>query len=141
MEQKTDRLLLIDLQRAEIDLDYSDCLTLVISTSLIINFPRPRFAVLPISLGVTLSGLSGTVRDGHHSLSVQPASLTFFLLDHRSRQSSFPLQHLPLPQPPISPSSFRYTLTLPLPSTQLPFSARGQNFKICPRSNNSSLLV
>jgi hypothetical protein len=78
MEQKTDRLLLIDLQRAEIDLDYSDCLTLVISTSLIINFPRPRFAVLPISLGVTLSGLSGTVRDGHHSLSVQPASLTFF---------------------------------------------------------------
>jgi hypothetical protein len=49
-------------QRAETELEYSDSVTLAISTGLVINFPRPRFAVLPISLGVTLVGLHGTVR-------------------------------------------------------------------------------
>lgn len=48
-------------QRAETELDYSDSVTLCISTSLIINFPMPRFAVLPISLGVTIAAFSGTV--------------------------------------------------------------------------------
>lgn len=50
------------LQRAETELEYSDSVTLAITTGLVINFPRPRFAVLPISLGVTLVGLHGTVR-------------------------------------------------------------------------------
>lgn len=56
----TDILSLI-LKRAETEIDYTDAVTLAISTSLVVNFPRPRFAVLPISLGITLVGLSGTV--------------------------------------------------------------------------------
>ena len=51
-----------DLQRAEIDLDYADTLSLSLATSVLINFPRPRFAVLPVSLGVELASIGGTVR-------------------------------------------------------------------------------
>jgi maintenance of morphology protein 1 len=54
------RTKLID-QRAEIDIDYSDSTSLSLSTSLLINFPRPRFAVLPVSLGVQLASIGGTV--------------------------------------------------------------------------------
>ncbi|ORX36397.1 hypothetical protein BD324DRAFT_628699 [Kockovaella imperatae] len=47
--------------RAEIDLDYLDSLSLSLSTSVLINFPAPRFAVLPVSLGVELVGIGGTL--------------------------------------------------------------------------------
>lgn len=47
--------------RAEIDVDYSDSLSLSLSTSVLINFPRPRFAVLPVSLGVELASIGGTL--------------------------------------------------------------------------------
>ncbi|KAI5479368.1 dimethylaniline monooxygenase (N-oxide forming) [Pseudohyphozyma bogoriensis] len=47
--------------RVELDLDYTDHVSLSISTCLLVNFPRPRFAVLPISLGLTLERFSGTV--------------------------------------------------------------------------------
>jgi len=49
------------IQRAEIDIDYLDSTSLSLSTSLLINFPRPRFAVLPVSLGVQLASIGGTV--------------------------------------------------------------------------------
>lgn len=52
---------LSDRQRAEIDIDYLDSTSLSLSTSLLINFPRPRFAVLPVSLGVELASIGGTV--------------------------------------------------------------------------------
>ncbi|PWN42848.1 hypothetical protein IE81DRAFT_312939 [Ceraceosorus guamensis] len=47
--------------RIEAELDYADALELCISTNLVINFPRPRFAVLPIELGVLIERFSGTV--------------------------------------------------------------------------------
>ncbi|CAH7671117.1 hypothetical protein BY996DRAFT_4584485 [Phakopsora pachyrhizi] len=47
--------------RVEIDVDYSDRVTLAIETKVAINFPTTRFAVLPISLGLTLNQLSATV--------------------------------------------------------------------------------
>ncbi|BGP12237.1 hypothetical protein JCM10213_000069 [Rhodosporidiobolus nylandii] len=47
--------------RVELDLDYSDHVTLAVSTRVAVNFPRPRFAVLPVSLGVTLERFSGTL--------------------------------------------------------------------------------
>lgn len=34
---------------------------MAIDTKLVINFPKPRFAVLPISLGLTVHRFSGTV--------------------------------------------------------------------------------
>jgi maintenance of morphology protein 1 len=42
--------------------DYLDSVSLSLSTAVLINFPRPRFAVLPVSLGVELVSLGGTVR-------------------------------------------------------------------------------
>lgn len=48
-------------QRAEIDLDYTDTASLALSTSVLINIPRPRFAVLPVSIGVELVSFGGTV--------------------------------------------------------------------------------
>lgn len=48
-------------QRVELDLDFSDHLSLAISTRLLLHFPRPSFAILPISLGLTLQRFSGTL--------------------------------------------------------------------------------
>ncbi|KAL1410206.1 ERMES complex subunit mmm1 [Vanrija albida] len=47
--------------RAEIDVDYADTVSLSISTAVVINFPRPRFAVLPVSIGVELQSVGGTL--------------------------------------------------------------------------------
>ncbi|WOO78930.1 Maintenance of mitochondrial morphology protein 1 [Vanrija pseudolonga] len=47
--------------RAEIDIDYADTVSLSISTAVVINFPRPRFAVLPVSIGVELQTFGGTL--------------------------------------------------------------------------------
>lgn len=47
--------------RAEVDLDYADTVSLAISTAVLINFPRPRFAVLPVAIGVELVSFGGTV--------------------------------------------------------------------------------
>ncbi|WAR60152.1 hypothetical protein PtB15_9B89 [Puccinia triticina] len=47
--------------RVEIDIDYSDRVTLAIETKVVVNFPTARFAVLPISLGLTLNQLSATI--------------------------------------------------------------------------------
>lgn len=47
--------------RIEIDVDYSDQITLAIETKLLINFPKPRFAVLPVSLSLTIVRFSGTL--------------------------------------------------------------------------------
>ena len=44
-------------------MDYLDSVSLSISTSVLINFPKPRFAVLPVSLGVELASIGGTVGD------------------------------------------------------------------------------
>lgn len=50
------------LQHIEADLDYSDHVALSIETKVAINLPKPRFAVLPVSLGMTLAKFSATVR-------------------------------------------------------------------------------
>ena len=42
-------------------MDYTDHVSLDISTCVVVNFPRPRFAVLPIRLGLTLERFSGTL--------------------------------------------------------------------------------
>ncbi|KDN42635.1 hypothetical protein K437DRAFT_257820 [Tilletiaria anomala UBC 951] len=47
--------------RVEVDIDYMDSITIAIDTKLVINMPRPRFAVLPISLSLTISRFSGTL--------------------------------------------------------------------------------
>lgn len=47
------------------DVDYADSLHLSLATSLVINFPQPRFAILPVALGVELVAFGGTVGSQH----------------------------------------------------------------------------
>ncbi|PWN89693.1 hypothetical protein FA10DRAFT_268219 [Acaromyces ingoldii] len=47
--------------RVEVDVDYSDLVSLSIDTKVLINVPRPRFAVLPLSLGLVVERFSGTL--------------------------------------------------------------------------------
>ncbi|KAK8861316.1 hypothetical protein IAR55_002135 [Kwoniella newhampshirensis] len=54
--------------RAEIDVDYLDSISLSLSTAVLVNFPRPRFAVLPVSLGVELVSIGGTMSVQLHEL-------------------------------------------------------------------------
>jgi hypothetical protein len=53
------------------DLDYTDNVSLSIDTKVLVNFPRPRFAVLPVSLSLSLVKFSGTL-----SLEIQPDAET-----------------------------------------------------------------
>lgn len=48
-------------QRIELDVDLSDHISLSLATRLLVNFPRPRFATLPIALSLSLSRFSGTL--------------------------------------------------------------------------------
>lgn len=48
-------------QRVEVDADYSDHISLSIDTKVFVNFPKPRFAILPVSLGMTLARFTATV--------------------------------------------------------------------------------
>ncbi|CEG84276.1 Putative Maintenance of mitochondrial morphology protein 1 [Rhizopus microsporus] len=47
--------------RAEIDFEYNDQVTLGIETQLILNWPRQAFAVLPVSLVLSVARFSGTL--------------------------------------------------------------------------------
>lgn len=47
--------------RCEIDVDFADSVSLTISTAVLVNFPRPRFAVLPVQIGVELVSVGGTL--------------------------------------------------------------------------------
>ncbi|KAI7898551.1 uncharacterized protein BX663DRAFT_524539 [Cokeromyces recurvatus] len=47
--------------RAEIDFEYNDQITLGIETQLILNWPKPSFAALPISLILSVVRFSGTL--------------------------------------------------------------------------------
>ncbi|GAA5956298.1 hypothetical protein JCM3765_005622 [Sporobolomyces pararoseus] len=60
--------------RVEVDLDYADKVSLSLSTRVVMNFPRPRFAVLPVSLSLTLQRFSGTVTIELPTPSVTPST-------------------------------------------------------------------
>jgi maintenance of morphology protein 1 len=55
--------------QARIDVDLSDVLTLGIETKLVLNYPKPAVAVLPVALAVSVVRFSGTL-----SLSFSPSS-------------------------------------------------------------------
>jgi maintenance of morphology protein 1 len=48
-------------------LDYTDHLSLGIETKVLINFPKPKFAILPVSLALALVRLSATVNLGYEA--------------------------------------------------------------------------
>ena len=55
--------------QAHMDVDLSDCLSLGVETTLVLNYPRPRTAVLPVALRVEVARFAGTL-----SISFLPAS-------------------------------------------------------------------
>ena len=57
--------------QARMDVDLSDFITLGIETTLVLNYPRPRIAVLPVALSVSVVRFSGTL-----SISFEPVSMS-----------------------------------------------------------------
>jgi len=50
----------IGRMRVEVDCDYSDQITLGIDTQILLNWPKPKIAVLPISLVLSVVKFSAT---------------------------------------------------------------------------------
>ena len=131
--------------RVEVDVDYADHITMAIETKLVINFPRPRFAVLPISLSLTIARFSGTVSPtpslsgtgadrSHSSLSSYslPNPEPFFRANADLNRPA-PLNHA-LGITCTSP----YTQILPLTHRQAAYLGRKPNSMTCRRSNSFS---
>lgn len=89
------------------DVDYTDLVHLSLSTSLLVNFPRPRFAVLPVSLSLTLEKFSGTLTLFLPFPSTSPETLTS------------PSHHKPAPTAPIIHLSLQPDFTLQLSTSSL----------------------
>lgn len=97
-------------QRVEFELDYSDNVRLAVDTRILVNFPRPRFAVLPVSLGLTLVKLHARVR--------QTASFSplIRLID---AQLTLEIPPTSSPSPPVLYLSMHPDFTLDLSATSL----------------------
>ena len=75
------------------DVDLSDVITLGIETKLLLNYPKPLVAVLPVALAVSIVRFSGTV-----CISML---LRVAYANQLMDSSPSPLSHHhPLPQPP-----------------------------------------
>ncbi|RKF76020.1 Maintenance of mitochondrial morphology protein 1 [Golovinomyces cichoracearum] len=71
--------------QARMDVDLSDSITLAVETKLLLNYPKPLVAVLPVALAVSVVRFSGTLSISFIPGSPQTATLlTFsFLNDYR----------------------------------------------------------
>lgn len=59
--------------QARMDVDLSDAITLGVDTKLILNYPRPKSAVLPVALSVSVIRFSGTLSISFLPSSTQPS--------------------------------------------------------------------
>lgn len=71
------------LQHIDLDFTYTDTISMSLSTSLLLNYPTALFARLPISLTLSLSIFSGTVRIAHLY------KHTYFLIKYRRPSINF----------------------------------------------------
>ncbi|KAH0562994.1 ERMES complex subunit mmm1 [Trichoglossum hirsutum] len=70
--------------QARMDVDLSDLITLGVETKLILNYPKPRVAVLPVALSVSVVRFSGTLSISFIPSSPStpsPTTLAFSFLD------------------------------------------------------------
>lgn len=70
--------------QARMDVDLSDFITLALETKLLLNYPRPLAAVLPVALAVSVVRFSGTLSISFTPSSpphTSPTTLTFSFLD------------------------------------------------------------
>ncbi|KAF2866538.1 hypothetical protein BDV95DRAFT_631693 [Massariosphaeria phaeospora] len=62
--------------QARMDVDLSDVITLGIETTLVLNYPKPRVAVLPVALAVSVVRFSGTLAMSFIPSSSPPSTST-----------------------------------------------------------------
>ncbi|KAH0543366.1 ERMES complex subunit mmm1 [Glutinoglossum americanum] len=70
--------------QARMDVDLSDFITLAVETKLILNYPKPRVAILPVALSVSVVRFSGTLSISFIPSSPptpSPTTLAFSFLD------------------------------------------------------------
>jgi maintenance of morphology protein 1 len=70
--------------QARMDVDLSDFITLALETKLLLNYPKPLIAVLPVALAVSVVRFSGTLSISFvpgSSLNSSPTTLAFSFLD------------------------------------------------------------
>ncbi|KAI4109497.1 MAG: hypothetical protein L6R37_000472 [Teloschistes peruensis] len=96
--------------QARMDVDLSDLITLGVETKIILNWPKPLTAVLPVALAVSIVRFSGTL-----SVSFLPSAST-------SHSSSNATTQVPLHQPlSTTPTSLAFSF---LPDYRLDLSVR-----------------
>lgn len=79
---------MVPMQRAEIDFEYNDQITLGIETQIILNWPKQAFAALPVYLILSVVRFSGTVRESLF-ISLENAALMWYTIAYdRTDQSA-----------------------------------------------------
>lgn len=96
--------------QARMDVDLSDFITLGVETKIILNWPKPLTAVLPIALAVSIVRFSGTL-----SVSFLPSS------SPASPESSTSLSNPSFPPPSTTPTTLAFSF---LPDYRLDISVR-----------------
>jgi maintenance of morphology protein 1 len=96
--------------QARMDVDLSDVITLGIETTLVLNYPKPFVAVLPVALAVSVVRFSGTLAVSFIPSSSPPSTSTNSRsptpgAHSHSRSRSRPRSEHPEPPRPTSPSS------------------------------------
>lgn len=79
--------------QARMDVDLSDVITLGIETTLMLNWPRPKVAVLPVALAVSVVRFSGTLSLSFIPSAQPPASAT--MEPNNSNSNSNSTSHTP----------------------------------------------
>ncbi|KAL8870676.1 MAG: hypothetical protein Q9174_003331 [Haloplaca sp. 1 TL-2023] len=96
--------------QAHMDVDLSDLITLGVETKMILNWPKPLTAVLPVALAVSIVRFSGTL------------SISFLPSASHSNASTTAGNQVPLQQPPsTTPTSLAFSF---LPDYRLDLSVR-----------------
>lgn len=109
--------------QAWMDVDLADSVTLGVETTMVLNYPRPRTAVLPVALSVSVVRFSGTL-----SVSFVPdAQATTATTAQEGEDGGAPGGPVPASPPPFSSSSTHTPTTLAfsfLPTYTLALSTR-----------------
>ncbi|KAH7122508.1 maintenance of mitochondrial morphology protein 1 [Dendryphion nanum] len=85
--------------QARMDVDLSDVITLGIETTLVLNYPKPRIAVLPVALAVSVVRFSGTLAMSFIPSSSPPSTTTNSPSPTPAPEPSHPSSNL---RPPLS---------------------------------------
>ena len=112
--------------QAHMDVDLTDAITLGIDTKLILNYPRPNTAVLPVALAVSILRFSGTLSISFlpSSSNITTSTATTTTPSPPQQSGAAPASDNQQPQPP-DPSTARTSLAFSfLPDYRLDLSVR-----------------